>query len=139
MMWIDNYNKFRYSRNPNEDRSMCINATVSALLPLPTVEKSMWTGWPDAGTMFAAAHRWGKTMVAHHKEFSDRFRNLFRENVVYEQVRVPLDYRRYQVRSVPWYPFELNPADINGTEGLQTGRWKHLRRCLLTRSPRYIV
>ena len=28
MLWVGNYNKFRYSRNPNEDRDMCINATV---------------------------------------------------------------------------------------------------------------
>ena len=33
VQWVDNFNKMRFSRNPNEER----NATVFAVLPMPAV------------------------------------------------------------------------------------------------------
>ena len=35
VVWMDNFNKQRYSRNPNENRERSINGTVTAVLQLP--------------------------------------------------------------------------------------------------------
>ena len=76
MLWVDNYNKFRYSRNPNEDRDMCINATVYSILPLHAVERSAWMCWPTLEHMRASTGRMQRQLQQHLREFNDRVRTL---------------------------------------------------------------
>lgn len=118
-LWVDNYNKFRYSRNPHENRDMCINATVMAMLALGDVQGSLWHGWPAINHIFAAARDLASQLVQHHKVFTDGFRRLRQRNLQHEHVRVPCDIRRYEVVSLPWVPFKILDADIKCGEGLQ--------------------
>ena len=60
MLWVDNYNKFRYSRNPNEDRDRCINCTVYAMLPLRDADRHVWRGWPSLGQLHEALRGLGR-------------------------------------------------------------------------------
>ena len=117
-MWVDNYNKFRYSRNPNEDRDRCINATVFAMLPQPGVRRQAWSGWPTLSDLQKSLDVIPRQMVHHHKEFADRIRVLYRKGLRHEHVRVPCDLRRFSVTTVPWVPFMLQDADIKSTAGL---------------------
>ena len=38
VVWIDNYNKWRYTKNVAPERNISINATSMAMLPVPTPE-----------------------------------------------------------------------------------------------------
>lgn len=125
VLWMDNYNKFRYSRNPNEDRDACVNATVMSILPMPTADRSQWTGWPTLAVLLEKAAALAAYMVQHRKGFADRFRTLYRKGLAYEHVRVPLDLRRYGVRTLGWQPYCLHDADIKGTVGLPPGHILH--------------
>ena len=118
MLWMDNYNKFRYSRNPNEDRDRCINATVYAMLPQPEVSRQWWSGWATLPQIWDALQSFGREMVQHHREMNDRVRQLYRKDLKHEHVRVPCDLRRYGVNAVPWVPYQLIDADIKSTGGL---------------------
>ena len=73
---VDNFNKFRYSRNPNEDRDRCINATVLAVLPTDGVRRVHWNGWPTVAELGMQIDICGRMLSTHHKQFSDRIRNL---------------------------------------------------------------
>ena len=116
--WVDNFNKFRYSRNPNEERDRCINATVMALIPAGGVSRGHWRGWPTVEEMFASVEGCGRQLHQHHKEFSDRVRGLLARGLRWEQIRVPLDLRRFGVTTMPWMPYVLLDADIKATGGL---------------------
>jgi hypothetical protein len=122
--WIDNYNKFRYSRNPNEDRDLCINATVAALLPQPLVFRPAWTGWLAQKQLMDAMRLLPGEICLHQRVFQDDFRVMLRRGLTWGMVRVPCDLRRYGVRTLPWTPFGLLDADIKGTAGLvEALRW----------------
>ena len=116
--WVDNYNKFRYSRNPNEDRDKCVNATVLAVLVVPDVDRHCWRGWPEPGELHDRTPSYGRDLHLHHRRFNDRVRNLLLAGLQYNQVRVPCDVRRFAVRAVPWRPYAVLDADIKSTEGL---------------------
>ena len=118
MLWVDNFNKFRYSRNPDEDRDQCINATVYALLPLPTVSPLVHRGWVGTDVLSERMASFGRVMQAHHRQAIDRVRTLVLQGLQYDQVRVPCDLRRYGVTTMPWRPLQVLPADIKSTEGL---------------------
>jgi hypothetical protein len=118
MLWMDNYNKFRYSRNPNEDRDLCINATVYSLLPLPAVERSPWISWPTIDQLRLALGPVHRHLEKHHKEFNDRVRTLIDLGLQYEHIRVPCDLRRFGVTTMPWRPHGLTDDDIKSTDGL---------------------
>ena len=120
LCWVDNFNKFRYSRNPNEDRDRCINATVLAVLPSNGVRRVHWSGWPTSVELFEQVDFCGRALTMHHKQFSDRIRNLVDKRLTFQHIRVPCDLRRTGVTSVPWTPFRLVNADIKSTAGLVT-------------------
>jgi hypothetical protein len=118
MHWVDNYNKQRYARNPNEDRNKCVNATVFALLPVQVVDRAAWDGWPTAGDLYDALPGFATAMHRHHSEMNDRVRTLMLQNMKYDEVRVPCDVRRFDVVTMPWQPLRILDADIKSTEGL---------------------
>ena len=41
LVWIDNFNKFRYARNVNAERDQCINGTVMSVLPMPSLKNDL--------------------------------------------------------------------------------------------------
>lgn len=127
MLWVDNYNKFRYSRNPNEDRDRCVNCTVFAMLPLRGVDRHVWRGWPSLGDISGQLPVIGRQMVQHQKEFNDRVRSLYRRGLRHEHVRVPCDLRRFGVTTTPWTPFQMLSADIKSTDGLVDAMLEVLR------------
>ena len=116
--WLDNYNKFRYSRNPNEDRDRCINASVMAVLPQEDVSRNFWQGWPKVQDLFDQVEVCNRQLRQHHKLFTDRVRRLLDKAITWEQVRVPCDLRRFGVRTLPWNPYALVDADVKSTRGL---------------------
>jgi hypothetical protein len=46
VMWVDNFNKQRYARNPNEAHDQCINGTVFAITGVDESIAGKWRGWP---------------------------------------------------------------------------------------------
>ena len=118
LCWVDNFNKFRYSRNPNEDRDRCINATVLAVIPADGVRRGHWTGWPTVAELWEQVDLCGRMLSTHHKQFSDRIRNLLEKGLTFQHIRVPCDLRRSGVTTVPWTPYRVVNADIKSTTGL---------------------
>ena len=118
VQWVDNFNKMRFSRNPNEERNACINATVFAVLPMPAVPVLTWGRWPSVQQLVDAIGGLPRAMVQHHKEQADRIRELMHLGLRHPQVRVPCDLRRYGVTSLPWRPLGIEDADIKDTKGL---------------------
>jgi hypothetical protein len=116
--WVDNYNKFRYSRNPNENRDKCVNATVLALLAVPDVSRHRWSCWPEPGDMYDRVASTAAELHHHHRRFNDRVRNLMLSGLQYDNIRVPCDLRRFAVQAVAWRPYMVLDADIKSTQGL---------------------
>jgi hypothetical protein len=118
MIWVDNYNKFRYSRNPNENRDKCINATVSAVMPVSDTPRHLWDGWMSPPEVLDRLQMFRRNMHTHHKQFNDNVRGLLELGLRWEHVRVPCDVRRFGVQSMPWRPLWVVPADIKSRVGL---------------------
>ena len=115
--WMDNYSTFRYSRNPNAVRDQSLNCTVFALLPTTTAMLN-WSGMKDLQALVFSLRPTAHLLNTAAISLSNSVRSLLQQNPGYEDLRVPLDYRRIEVRSAPWFPADLQPHAVSTTTGL---------------------
>jgi hypothetical protein len=118
VMWMDNFNKQRYRRNPHEERNRCINGCVVALWPLRPEGLQAWDQYPSVDALrehVDATSRWMATMSG---RLLDGVRDLLLQGKTWNDVRVPCDLRRTNVVPRPWRPFTVLRHNIGDTIGL---------------------
>ena len=106
VLWSDNLNKRRYSRNPGENRNQNISGTVYALLPLPALpNRPAFPGYPELFDLSKSAKenlpnavrnwqlQWKNNLIT--------FRIL---GLTFDNIRVPRDIHRYGVKMAKWQP-----------------------------------
>ena len=116
-VWLDNYSRQRYSRNPNEQRNDCVNGTAFAVLPLRHQLRD-WDGWPALSDIYEAIPQTCQTLMTASKEFSNNIRAFLLDNLGYADVRVPCDRRRTNVTALDWFPHSVEGFNIGSAEGL---------------------
>ena len=124
VVWVDNYNKFRYSRNPNEDRDRCINATVFALLPLPAMPSGVWRSWPTPRQLIANIDGFGRQLLQHHKQLNDRARVQLTRNLQYDKSEYLVTYADSALQRCHGFPFK----SVLLTSRAPRDSWKRSRR-----------
>ena len=117
VIWLDNFNKKRFSRNPNENRDKCINGTVFAILTLPFLN-ILPRPYPSLKNVLLAVNTTIILLPEAHKFLCNFIRDVLKERLTFEKVRAPLDIRRKQVRSKPWLPAHLDAYNVGSNDGL---------------------
>ena len=92
VVWMDNYNWQRYSKNPDVCRNQSINGTAIAKLPIK-VGASHWPGQPSIKDMFLKVERTASSSVTMQKADINGVRDLKLRGLSYDDVRVPCDLR----------------------------------------------
>jgi len=123
--WLDNFSKFRYSRNPNVDRSRCIHATVYALLPTPLLVPN-WVGWKDVDALAASVPAVAADLLRASATLAQFVRLMLQSPYTWEELRVPVDIRRHDATPGRWFPADLQPHPVGSTPGL-VAALQHLR------------
>jgi hypothetical protein len=107
----------RYARNPNEIRDRSICGTAIATYPVDlTIFRT--TGWPDVQDLVPRIDRVAQLIVQRAGVFRDTVRDLLAEDLQFEDVRIPLDRRRYGVTPSAWYPTDVLASNIGSTRGM---------------------
>jgi len=113
--WVDNFNKLKYAPDP-QAHTRNLDATAVAFLHVPHFCK--FSGHVTLSNLIIR-------MVPNAEMLSKASDDLMRhikDQVVQvpsrEDLRIPLDIRRYAVRSLPWKPVTLGPWRIGGGIGL---------------------
>jgi hypothetical protein len=118
MIWMDNFNKFRYARNVNEERDRCINGTVFAVLPLKSNDEDLWPGWQPLSTMMRNMSNAATQVMQAISSFGNEVRTLKQRPLTFDQVRVPCDVRRRGARNLGWTPWSVNGENVGSTTGM---------------------
>jgi hypothetical protein len=116
VLWFDNHNKARFSRNPNEDKDKTINCTVFASLVIPCPVP--FPGYPTLKTLVDGVDGLIATLLAETTASAHAVDVLFGEGLQHSDVRAPLDIRRLLVSSAQWRPLEILHANVGSTSGL---------------------
>ena len=117
VLWVDNYNKNRWGKNPGEQRSQGINGTVFAAMELP-VRPSVFGGYLSFKQLFMKKDAAVSGLDDCKRTFSTLLLRLRRERLKFDDVRVPLDIRRDGVYSPVWHPYDVIPDNVCETGGL---------------------
>ena len=118
LVWIDNFNKFRYGRNVNEERNHCINGTVMAILPLKSCEAQLWSGWMSLSRMFLGLRDVDSKVLRATTVLANEVKTLKQTPLQYDAVRAPCDVRRLGATNLPWWPWSVHGDNVGSTEGL---------------------
>ena len=116
VVWMDNYSRPRYSRNPNERRDDTINGTAYAVLPTDVSIRS-WSGWPSVPELYARLPDVVSTLLSGRIGTSNSIRGLLLDDLHFSDIRIPCDRRRTAVSSLPWYPNSIHPYAIGSSSG----------------------
>jgi hypothetical protein len=117
VVWMDNYNRQRSSKNPGVRRNQSINGTAIAKLPIK-VGANPWTSQPSIKDMFLKVDATASGIVSMQKTFINSVRDLELLGMSYDDVRVPCDVRRRGVTSAGWIPHDVREGNIGSLEGL---------------------
>ena len=120
VVWMDNFNKQRYSRNPNEDRDRSINGTVTAVLQLPRLSLRPLP-YPSLKELVTRIQPLSIVLVAVMDGIRGLLTEVSREHLQFKDVRVPLDIRRSGVLPVPWLPAGIDAQNVGSAKGLLAG------------------
>ena len=118
ILWIDNFNKHKYSRNPNEVRDKCINGTVFAVLPITGRLQAWFRGHPTHLTLIANVDVLGPQLQDAARQVRNNVLTLAQSNLQFEHVRAPLDIWRYGVSMAPWHTFDITGDNVSSHDGL---------------------
>ena len=118
IVWMDNFNKFRYARNVNEERNRCINGTVMSVLPLAGLRADLWTGWAPLSAVVRAIPDFLGTFTRAVKKIANEVKTLQQNPLTFDQVRVPCDVRRVGVRNIGWMPWMVYGDNVGSTSGM---------------------
>ena len=118
LVWIDNFNKFRYARNVNEERNRCINGAVMCVLPVQGLQGNLWVGWQPLSMLMRASASFSTTVQHAVTQIANEVKTLQQMPLTFDQVRVPCDVRRLGVRNLGWRPWAVYGENVGSTLGL---------------------
>ena len=118
IIWMDNFNKFRYARNVNEERDQCINGTVFAIIPLKDNMEDTWPGWQPLSVLMKKMEDVKHMILRSSAGFSNEVKTLKQNPLSFDQVRVPCDVRRLGASNFGWTPWSVNGENIGSTLGM---------------------
>ena len=119
VLWIDDYNKWRYSRTVCRKRDISINATCVAVLPMPHLDG----GFPPLREVLSipdllqAAQLLPQQLQKATQLFRSRIDTLRGQQMDYDSVRIPLDIRRCGVMAPGWRA-DVLPCNVSARKGL---------------------
>lgn len=119
LLWIDNFNRSRFSKNLDARRDAGVNCTAVAVYV--TLEKMPpAAGWPTLSQLVSRAScsarmQRMKQTARGFIDGSSRLHNIFSEA---KALRCPLDILRDPTTVPPWMPYSLLLSNISTTEGL---------------------
>lgn len=118
VMWVDNYNKSRYSKSPEGARNLSISATAVAIHV--GIRNEMETPeWPDHFALLQKVVAVIGHIPAGLFGMMQDVNNLIQlHRLDFKDIRVPLDKRRRDVVAPPWWPVELHHEFIGTTQGM---------------------
>ena len=120
VLWIDNYNKWRYSRSVCRKRDISINATCIAALPVPYPEG----GFPPLKgslciqELLERAQDLPKMLQNATRVLRVRIDSSREQHFGYDTIRAPLDIRRYGVAMAPRWTTDVLPCNVSARKGL---------------------
>ena len=118
IVWWDNFNKQRYSRDPNKDQDQCINGAVMAVTGVDRDIAKGWAGWLKLRQIGMKFDDVTDFLVREQKSFTNDIRSLQLKSLTFDDGRVPCDLRRTGVSSAPWYTFAVSTDDVSSAPGL---------------------
>ena len=121
VIWIDNYNKYKYSKNINRERNLSVNATAVAMLALPQTAAQGVPAFRGAlclKELLCAVQKLPSHLANAQNKLRGAIQSLVLLRLTYDEVRAPLDIRRYNVQIADWKCAHLLPANISDTTGL---------------------
>ena len=87
LVWLDNFNKFRYARNVNEDRSRCINGAVMSVLPLAGLQRDLFGGWLPLHHLMSKLHEFPSQVIRAQKNVANEVKTLQQSPLTFAQVQ----------------------------------------------------
>ena len=116
LFWVDNFNRVHYRNRPLQ-REGHVNGTAVAVASALAIAPRRWAGHLQLDALIrgvsdaSALLRRLETDFAH--ELLDKIGTLRVENL-----RVPCDVMRENVRAADWYPYDIAEHNISATDGL---------------------
>lgn len=129
VLWLDNFNKQAFARNPNEERNRCINGAAIAVLATEVVHLATWNDYPELRVLHSAI---GPTITLLQRlrgTLTNGIRRLLSMQQNWSQVRVPCDLRRHGVTLMPWRPVTVLGDNVWSTAGLLRSLQHALHLC----------
>ena len=130
VLWLHNYNKQRFSRNPGVvpskanrrtaqagDTNACINGSIMAIVPCPGVPRTT-TVQPSVTTLGREAKSVACDIVDARHGLKSAADALRRQPHHCGSTRVPCDIVRENVSMAPWRPYAVRTEGVGTTEGL---------------------
>ena len=130
VLWLDNYNKQRFSKNPGVvpskanrrtapagDTNACINGSIMAIVPCPGVPQAT-TVQPSVTSLSNGAKTVARNLVDARHALKSATDALRREPHHRGSTRVPCDIVRENVSMAPWRPYAVRTEGVGTTEGL---------------------
>ena len=131
VVWMDNFNKQRFTKNPDHVKNACVNGTVFAVTPQPLEVLDQYHGWPVLRQLCMSIDPAVDFLTRQLASFADDIRTLQLKALTYDQVRVPCDLRRVVAEPAPWYPWDIIEANVGSSPGVITA----LRHVLQLKDP----
>lgn len=119
VVWLDNFNKHKFSPNPNEPRDKSVNGTILALTTASDV--SGYLGWPYLSEICVQMKAASKNVGRAQQRLSEDVRHFMLYGPGQEDLRVPCDVKRTGVVAFPWYPWKIMESNCSETSGLILG------------------
>ena len=120
---INSFNNHKYSTNPNEVWANCINGTAFAVLPIIGRLRARFRGHPTHLTFIANVDVLGPHLRDAARWVGNNVLTSLQSKLPLEQVRAPLDVRRYGVSMAPWHNFDITGDNVSSHDGLLRS-WK---------------
>ena len=131
VVWIDNFNKQRFNKNPDKLQNACINGTVFAVTTQPLEILDNYHGWPVLRQLCLSIDSTLDFLTRQLASFADDVRTLQLKSLTYDDVRVPCDPRLVVAEPAPWYPWDIIEANVGSSPGVITA----LRHVLQMKDP----
>jgi hypothetical protein len=105
VLWIDNYNRNKYSRNPALDRNQCVDLTAVAVMTKVNMPSAgTFGGLPSFGDLCLRVEPIAAELTVVGGDFIKDIKTVSDTGLTRGDIRVPLDVRREGVFQREWFP-----------------------------------
>ena len=123
ILWINNSNKHKYSRNPREVPDQSTNATPFQVLPIMDPMHAKLCGHPTHLTPIANVNVLRPKLPHAAGKVRYNVLTLLRSKFQFPHVCAPLHIRSGSVSMVPWHTFDITKDNVSLHNGLLRS-WK---------------